>query len=83
MTTRTTEKKYTLCSIVVELAFTKYSAYPGTSLEEATTVNNFFNFVVSSTAGGGQKVIENHDYLALPKGKVLSEAQEGATLIGD
>lgn len=28
VTTRTTEKKYTLCSIVVELAFTSYSAFP-------------------------------------------------------
>jgi ABC-type phosphate transport system substrate-binding protein len=83
VTTRTTEKKYTLCSIVVELAFTTYSAYPGTSLEEATTVNNFFNFVTNAKGGGGQKLIEGHDYLALPKGTVLKEAEKGAALIGD
>jgi ABC-type phosphate transport system substrate-binding protein len=82
VTTRTIEKKYTLCSIVVELAFTSYSAYPGTSLNEATTVSNFFNFVTNSKANGGQKLIANHDYLALPKGKVLDEAQKGAALIG-
>ena len=82
VTTRTIEKKYPLCSIVVELALTNYSAYPGTSSEEATTVNNFFNFVVNSKGAGGQKSIEGHDYLALPKGKVLEEAQKGATLIG-
>jgi ABC-type phosphate transport system substrate-binding protein len=82
VTTNTIEKKYTLCSIVVELAFSKYSAYPGTTQEEATTVSNFFSFVTNSKGGGGQKVIEDHDYLALPKGRVQSEAQEGATLIG-
>jgi ABC-type phosphate transport system substrate-binding protein len=81
VTTRTTEKKYTLCSIVVELAFTSYSSFPGTSLEEATSVNNFFRFVTNSKAGGGQKLIAGHDYLALPKGNVLSEAQKGAEKI--
>jgi hypothetical protein len=82
VTTRTIEKKYTLCSIVVELAFTNYSAYPGTTQDEATTVNNFFNFVTNSKGGGGQKLIAKHDYLALPKGKVLDEAEQGAALIG-
>jgi ABC-type phosphate transport system substrate-binding protein len=82
VTTRTIQKKYPLCSIVVELALTSYSAYPGTSLEEATTVNNFLNYVVNSKGGGGQKSVEDHDFLALPKGKVLEEAQKGATLIG-
>jgi ABC-type phosphate transport system substrate-binding protein len=82
VTTRTTEKKYTICSIVVELAFTSYSAFPGTSQEEATTVHDFFKFVTDSKANGGQKLIANHDYLALPKGAVLSEAQKGAEKIG-
>ena len=83
VTTRTIEKKYPLCSIVVELAFTNYSAFSGTSLEEATTVNNFFGFVTNAKGGGGQKLIEDHDYLSLPKGNVLEEAQKGAALIGD
>jgi ABC-type phosphate transport system substrate-binding protein len=82
VTTRTTEKKYTLCSIVVELAFTSYSAFPGTSLEEATTVGDFFHFVTDAKAGGGQKLIAGHDYLALPVGAVLNEAQKGAEKIG-
>ncbi len=82
VTTRTTEKAYPICSIVVELALTNYSAYPGTSLEEATTVANDLSFVVNSKGGGGQKLVEGHDYLALPKGKVLEEAQKGAALIG-
>ena len=83
VTTRTTEKKYSLCSIIVELAFTNYSVYPGTSEEEATTVANFFSFVTNTKSDGGQKLVENHDYLALPKGKVLERAEEGAALIGD
>ncbi len=82
VTTRTTQKKYTLCSIVVELAFASYSSFPGTSLEEATTVGNFFRFVTDSKANGGQKLIEGHDYLALPKGAVLNEAQKGSEKIG-
>jgi ABC-type phosphate transport system substrate-binding protein len=82
VTTRTIEKKYTLCSIVVELAFTKYSAYPGTTVEEATTVHDFYKFVVDSKGSGGQKLLAGHDYLALPKGAVLTEAQEGAAAIG-
>jgi ABC-type phosphate transport system substrate-binding protein len=82
VTTRTIEKKYTLCSIVVELAFTSYSAYPGTTVDEATTVHDFFKFVVDSKGNGGQKLIAGHDYLALPKGAVLSEAQSGAAAIG-
>ncbi|HUA74431.1 MAG TPA: substrate-binding domain-containing protein [Solirubrobacteraceae bacterium] len=82
VTTRTIEKKYTLCSIVVELAFTSYSDYAGTTQDEATAVNNFFNFVVNAKGGGGQKLINDHDYLALPKGKVLDEAQKGAALVG-
>jgi ABC-type phosphate transport system substrate-binding protein len=82
VTTRTIEKKYPLCSIVVELAFSSYSAYPGTTQAEATTVNNFFNFVTNAKGGGGQKLIAKHDYLALPKGKVLTEAEAGAALIG-
>lgn len=53
VTTRTIEKKYSLCNIVVELAFTSYSAFPGTSSEEATTVHDFFRFVTDSKGGGG------------------------------
>ncbi|HTC72426.1 MAG TPA: substrate-binding domain-containing protein [Solirubrobacteraceae bacterium] len=82
VTTRTTEKAYPLCSIIVELAFTKYSLYSGTSVEEATTVGNFLSWVVNAKSGAGQKSVEGHDYLPLPKGKVLEEAQKGAALIG-
>jgi ABC-type phosphate transport system substrate-binding protein len=81
VTTSTTEKKYPLCGLTYDLALTSFSAYPGTSLEEATTVHDYLKFVVDSKGGGGQKLISGHDYLALPKGPVLSEAQKGAEKI--
>lgn len=81
VTTRTTEKKYPICGLTFDLAFTTFGDYPGTTLGEATTVHDYLKFVVDSKGGGGQKLIENHDYLALPKGAVLSEAQKGAEKI--
>ena len=77
-TTSTTEKKYALCGLTYDLAFTEYSNFPSTTLGEATTVKNYLSFIVNSKGGGGQKVIAHNDYLALPKGNVLSEAQTGA-----
>jgi ABC-type phosphate transport system substrate-binding protein len=84
--TKVTEKNYTLCGLIYTLAFTEYSKYPGTSLEEATSVNNFVNFVLgtNTTKGseGGQTLISSHhDYLALPAGAVLTDAQKGAEKI--
>jgi ABC-type phosphate transport system substrate-binding protein len=81
VTTSTTEKKYTLCGLTYDLALTSFSSYPGTSQEEATTVHDYLRFVVDSKSGGGQKIVAGHDYLALPKGPVLSEAQKGAEKI--
>jgi ABC-type phosphate transport system substrate-binding protein len=81
VTTNTIEKKYTLCGLTYDLAFTSYSAFPATSLAEGTTVNNYLQFVVNSKGGGGQKLIAGHDYLALPKGRVLTEAQAGAAAV--
>ena len=81
VTTRTIQKKYPLCGVTYDLAFTSFGAYTGTSLGEATTAHDYLTFVVDSKGGGGQKVIANHDYLALPKGKVLTEAESGATKI--
>jgi ABC-type phosphate transport system substrate-binding protein len=88
VTTRVTETNYTICGLTFDLAFTGYGDYPGTSLEEATTVNNYLQFVldtVKETAefpkrNGGQALIKLHDYEPLV-GTVLKEAQKGATLI--
>jgi ABC-type phosphate transport system substrate-binding protein len=82
VTTRTTEKKYTLCGLTFDLSLTSFSSYPGTSATETETAKDYLKFVVNSAAGGGQKLITNHDYLALPTGAVLNEAQKGAEKIG-
>jgi ABC-type phosphate transport system substrate-binding protein len=81
VTTPTTASKYTLCGLTYDLAFKSFGAFSGTTEPEATTVNNYLGFVVNSKGSGGQKLIAGHDYLALPKGNVLKEAQEGATEI--
>ena len=89
VTTRTEEPKYTICGLTFDLALTKYSAFPGTSLEEATTANNFLQFVTSTKKektgnkeNGGQGLIKGHDYEPLT-GTVLKEAQKGSALVGD
>jgi ABC-type phosphate transport system substrate-binding protein len=81
VTTSTTETKYTLCGLTYDLGLTSFSAYPGTSQEEATTAHDYLKFVLDAKSGGGQKIIAGHDYLALPKGPVLTEAQKGAEKI--
>jgi hypothetical protein len=78
VTTKTTEKKYTLCGLTYSLAFTEYSKYAGTTVQEATTVNNFVGFVLGTGTEAGQSLIKTHDYLALPSGPVLTDAQKGA-----
>jgi ABC-type phosphate transport system substrate-binding protein len=89
VTTKTVEPKYTICGLTFDLSLTSYGKYPGTSLEEATTANNYLQYVldtVKETAefpkrNGGQSLIKLHDYEPLT-GTVLKEAQKGAALIG-
>jgi ABC-type phosphate transport system substrate-binding protein len=88
VTTRTEEPKYTICGLTFDLAFTTYGVFPGTSLEEATTVNNYLQFVTSTKKeklgnkeNGGQGLIKGHDYEPLT-GTVLKEAQKGSALAG-
>jgi ABC-type phosphate transport system substrate-binding protein len=81
VTTSTTEPKYPLCGLAYVLALKAYGAYEsgtGTSLGEATTVENFLRFTVDG-GKGGQGLLKNHDYLALT-GTVLKEAEKGAQL---
>jgi ABC-type phosphate transport system substrate-binding protein len=88
VTTKTVEPKYTICGLTFDLALTHYAAYPATSEGEATTANNYLQFVldtIKETAefpkrNGGQALIKNHDYEPLT-GTVLKEAQKGAALI--
>ena len=78
VTTKTTEINYTLCGLTYALAFTEYSKYAGTSLQEATTVNNFISYLLGTGTEAGQSLIAKHDYLGLPAGPVLTDAQKGA-----
>jgi ABC-type phosphate transport system substrate-binding protein len=80
VTTSTKEKKYPLCGITYELALSKYSAYPGTSEGEATTVNNYLLFELETEANGGQQLIVGHDYEPIPT-KLIKEARAGAALV--
>jgi ABC-type phosphate transport system substrate-binding protein len=60
------EKNYPLCSFVYIVALSPYAAYEGTGVGEALTVKDFLQFVVDNDSGG-QTLIANHDYAALPK----------------
>ncbi len=75
VTTKTAEEHYPICGLTYDLTFKSYSKYPGTTLEEATTVNNFEVFVLTSF--GGQELIKKHDYYPLPSA-LDAEAKIGA-----
>lgn len=77
VTTKTTETNYTLCGLTYDLTLHEYSQYPGTTLEEATTVNNFALWLMTTGTEGGQLLIKKHDYLALPS-SILAIAKVGA-----
>ncbi len=87
VTTKLTEPKYTLCGFTYVITLNDYSAFtvPLTTLEEATTVHDYLQFVLNTeatkTKEGGQALVKNRDYLALPKGEVLTEAQNGANRV--
>jgi ABC-type phosphate transport system substrate-binding protein len=81
VTTSTTEKNYPLCGLTYALSLHSYSKYPGTTLQEATTAENFLYYVLGVGPQGGQSLINNHDYLALPSGPVLTEATSGVEKI--
>jgi ABC-type phosphate transport system substrate-binding protein len=77
VTTKTAEPNYPICGLTYDLTFKEYHQYPGTTLEEATTVNNFMIWLMTTGPEGGQVIIKNHDYLALPT-SILSIARKGA-----
>jgi ABC-type phosphate transport system substrate-binding protein len=81
VTTATKQKNFTICGIAYVLSLSKYSAYPATSEGEALTANNFLQFVLSTKEGGGQLLIENHDYEALPKALVKEAVKGAQTLV--
>jgi ABC-type phosphate transport system substrate-binding protein len=83
VTTSVKETNYTICGFAFALALDGYHNYPATTEGEATTVENYLQFNLSST---GQSAILNNDYLPLPtstepKQNVLKIAQEGASKV--
>lgn len=87
VTTKTVEPKYTICGLTFDLAFSHYGVFPGTTLEEATTANNYLQYVLDTVKekegnknNGGQALIKLHDYEPLTT-TVLKEAQKGAALV--
>jgi ABC-type phosphate transport system substrate-binding protein len=87
ITTKTEEAHYPICGLTFDLAFVSFGSFPGTSIEEATTTNNYLQYVVDTVKekegnkqNGGQTLIKNHDYEPLT-GTVLKEAQKGAALV--
>jgi ABC-type phosphate transport system substrate-binding protein len=81
VTTETKQKEYPLCGLAYQLAFTKYSAYPLTTEAEELTVSNFLDFLLETKTGGGQKLLEDHDYEPLPS-TLDKESVAGVKLIG-
>lgn len=69
--------KYPICGLTYDLALRQYSKYGGgleTSLGEATTVENYLLYAVTSSKEGGSAFLKNHDYEKLPTNvKKLSE----------
>jgi ABC-type phosphate transport system substrate-binding protein len=80
VTTEQFSKTYALCGLTYDLALTNAATYKGhgTTQGQATTVQNYLQYVVEKK--GGQKEIANHDYLALPS-NVMARAQEGPSQI--
>jgi ABC-type phosphate transport system substrate-binding protein len=73
-------KTYSLCGLTYDLALTNYTAFKGGTVEEATTVQNYLNYILDTK--GGQADIKKHDFLGLPT-ELLTEAKEAPALIED
>lgn len=82
VTTETKQKNYSLCTLVYQLALTKYSAYAASTSGEAQTVSDFLNWILQTKGtGAGQTLInENQDYEQLPA-NVVKISQKGQALI--
>lgn len=77
------QKNYSICGLTYDLVVRQYSYFLkpfGLSEEEskpiATTVENYFKWVLNSSTEGGAKEINNFDYAAV-SGTVKEEAEDG------
>lgn len=82
------QKKYSICGLTYDLALRQYYYFlapegvsAAQSINIATTVGNYLEYVLSTKLEGGGKELKNHDYEALPSA-VQKEALLGAEEIG-
>jgi ABC-type phosphate transport system substrate-binding protein len=75
------ETKYAICGLTYDLALRQYKYYPGTSKEEATTVENFLLWAMNTKAEGGGALENDTDYEKLP-GSIIAKAEGGIKQIG-
>jgi ABC-type phosphate transport system substrate-binding protein len=80
VTTETKEKNYTICGLSYLMGLSSYSAYPGTAEGEATSAENYLNWVLETKTGGGQPAIVGRDLEPIPT-SLVKEAQKGAKLL--
>ncbi len=75
------EKKYAICGLTYDLALRQYKYYPGTTKEEATSVENFLLWALNTKEGGGGSLEKNTDYEKLP-GAIIFKSEGGVKQIG-
>ncbi len=75
------QAKYSLCGLTYDLALRQYKYYPGTTKEEATTVENFLLWALNAKAEGGGAFEKNTDYEKL-SGTIIKESETGLKEIG-
>jgi len=75
------EEKYSICGLTYDLALRQYKYYPGTSKEEATSVENFLLWAVNGKAEGGGPLSEGTDYSKISS-SIISKSQNGIKEIG-
>jgi ABC-type phosphate transport system substrate-binding protein len=79
------KKTYAICGLTYDLALRQYKFYPGTTKEEATTVENFLRWALNTKtevgAEGGGALIKNSDYEKLPSA-IIEEGEDGLEEVG-
>jgi ABC-type phosphate transport system substrate-binding protein len=75
------QSKYALCGLTYDLALRQYKFYPGTTKEEATTVENFLLWALNGKAEGGGVLEKGTDYEKLPT-EIINKSAAGVKEIG-
>jgi ABC-type phosphate transport system substrate-binding protein len=78
VTTETKQTNYTLCGLSYDMAFSRYSLYPGTSQPEQRTVHDFLTWLLTGTLGGGQALLLGPSDFAPAAPVPVVEARYGA-----